>query len=699
MVSWIWLNPKQYPDRQETIVNPICKGAVNAPFAVAEFRRTFPLKSEACSLVLRVSGDAAYRIWVNEHAVGQGPPSSGGDFLCDRPCLTHYAGRYELSLTGKSLRFFAQVRLKPEVLTEYSKGHGGFFLEAEVLYQDGSRQIFGTDSSWEARYNGAFVAPCKYDGRICPDAWCPASEIPDIWQVQDAPIPMPAEEQVLPTEGGFFRLEPMEEREWILSFHRIYAAYLQVEASGSCELLLEPCELLEQSGRQESVILGGADIFRSFSLHSCGHCRVRAKNLTSYPVTGRIFLTTSCYPVTHEGWFSCSDPGLTKVYELCKWTLRICRQTLHLDSPRHQELLACTGDYFIEAMMTAFTFGDMRLAALDVRRTALWLVCNNGVMFHTSYSLIWVQMLRQVWLFTGDDGLLEDCAPALEILLNRFSSYIGENGVIDHPPDYMFVDWLVTEGYSMHHPPKSLGQTVLNAFYYKALIDGAAIFRQLGRPNAEHWQRTAAALKDAFNTLFYDPQEGLYKDGLPDPVPESKWQPANPPLRHFSRHSNTLAALYGLCSPEDARRIMRRLLDDRQMQEVQPYFMHFVLDAVAETGLFPEYGIDLLRRWIPSADECGLGLAEGWYAPEAGYSFDHSHAWGGTPAYQLPARMLGFRMVEPGFRRISLNPQLMGLSFADIAMPTPYGLIRCQLRQGEPPKIQVPDGIQWSISR
>ena len=83
MVSWIWLNPKQYPDWQETIVNPICKGAVNAPFAVAEFRRTFPLKGEACSLVLRVSGDAAYRIWVNEHMIGQGPPSSGGDFLCD----------------------------------------------------------------------------------------------------------------------------------------------------------------------------------------------------------------------------------------------------------------------------------------------------------------------------------------------------------------------------------------------------------------------------------------------------------------------------------------------------------------------------------------------------------------------------------------------------------------------------------------
>ena len=87
---------------------------------------------------------------------------------------------------------------------------------------------------------------------------------------------------------------------------------------------------------------------------------------------------------------------LNKVYEVCKWTLQICRQTLHLDSPKHQEPLACTGDYYIESLMTAFTFGDMRLAAFDVLRTADWLKENKGVMFHTSYSLIWVQMLYDV---------------------------------------------------------------------------------------------------------------------------------------------------------------------------------------------------------------------------------------------------------------------------------------------------------------
>ena len=204
-------------------------------------------------------------------------------------------------------------------------------------------------------------------------------------------------------------------------------------------------------------------------------------------------------------------------------------------------------------------------------------------------------------------------------------------------------------------------------------------------------------MKDAFNTLFYDPQEGLYKDGLPDPVPESKWQPANPPLRHFSRHSNTLAALYGLCSPEDARRIMRRLLDDRRMQEVQPYFMHFVLDAVAETGLFPEYGMDLLRRWIPSAEECSLGLAEGWYAPEEGIPLTTATRGVEHQPISFPPGCWASEWWNRAFEE-SLESAADGAFFCRHCYAHSYGLIRCQLRQGEPPKIQVPDGIRWSIS-
>ncbi|MCQ2463801.1 MAG: hypothetical protein MJ177_10465, partial [Clostridia bacterium] len=154
---------------------------------------------------------------------------------------------------------------------------------------------------------------------------------------------------------------------------------------------------------------------------------------------------------------------------VCKHTLKICRQSLHLDSTKHQEHLACTGDYYIESLMTLYCFDDFRLSEFDIMRTADWLVDNNGRMFHTTYSLIWVQMLHDVYMITGNKALLTYSEKALDILLDRFAGYMGESGVIETPPDFMFVDWTVIDGYTMHHPPKALGQTVLNAFYYEAL--------------------------------------------------------------------------------------------------------------------------------------------------------------------------------------------------------------------------------------
>ena len=134
--------------------------------------------------------------------------------------------------------------------------------------------------------------------------------------------------------------------------------------------------------------------------------------------------------------------------------------------PGHCEPLACTGDYYIETLMNAFSFGDMRLAEFDVLRTAELLRHNDGRIFHTTYSLIWVRMLYDTYMMSGNIALLEKCADALDMLLARFSTYVGENGLIENPPDYMFVDWIYIDGITMHHPPKCLGQSVLNMFYY-----------------------------------------------------------------------------------------------------------------------------------------------------------------------------------------------------------------------------------------
>ena len=58
---------------------------------------------------------------------------------------------------------------------------------------------------------------------------------------------------------------------------------------------------------------------------------------------------------------------------------------------------------------------------------------------------------------------------------------------------------------------------------------------------------------------------------------------------------------------------------------------------------------------------------------------------------------MGFEMIEPGFKKISLNPDLYGLDYAEIKMPTPYGDISVNLKKGENPEIKC-SGIIKNIS-
>lgn len=707
-MNWYWLSPSRHPDRQRsgtTCADRAPSG--QAAFTVAEFAGVATFDTAPASVRIRASADATFFLFLNGRPLWTGPAAVGNDFLPFPSYPGAYADEASFDLDGDTAEFLFSVLVRANPLrgTEYSSTHNGFALEAEFRFPDGSSRRIVPDASWRGRLRFDFVDPGHYNGRLEPGAWEPLAPVADVWHAATAPIPVCALVPVAPLahasvtvpDGALFTFDA--------PFERIHMGFLEVSSNTPCRI---SAELYEKDAGHvhawEEMILdpgAGRGVYRSIAPQSIGGVRFTVHNLApDLPATVRIGLLDTHYPVTAEGSFHCSDSGLDKVFDVCAWTLRICRQSMHLDSPKHQEPLACTGDYAIEALMTAFAFGDMRLAALDVRRTARILELNDGRMFHTTYSLIWVLMLRDVHDFTGDDALLRDSLPALEAFLKRFRTYLGANGLVDAPPDYMFVDWLVVDGYSMHHPPKALGQTVLNAFTHGALLAAADIFDRLGdAPRATALRAEADSLRAACNALLYDADLGFYIDGLGDTDPGcAPWRPANPEgLRHVSRHSNILAALFGLQTGDAAATLLRRTLES-DLPDVQPYFMHYVLEALDKCGLFAEFGLPILRRWIPLAEECPKGLKEGWYAPEEGYAFDYSHAWGGTPAYQLPARLLGFRMVEPGFRRIALAPRLHGLDWADIAMPTPFGLLRCHMEKGAAPVLDIPDGLHVELS-
>ncbi len=693
--KWIWLDGEKYPQFQK------CYFSIEAtdktshdpvhPFnyCVCEFKKNYSFAAVPEKIELRVSGDAIFRLWANGEFVGMGPASAGGDFLCRKPMLNwFYANKYEICPQGTGLDFFALVRIGPKAITEYSQMQGGFYLEGKAYFADGSVEEFGTDESWQIRRNPAYTDYYSFDGRLAPCPWEAAVFNGDSRELTDARLLPLAVEDIYPQIDAQREIEIKTGDVIDLPFKMVYSAHLKMACRGECDLHIDFYEDEPVYKAFEDMVLTDGDTYTALCMHSIGGARITVNSAAPGTVISPS-LKFVHYPMLYNGHVITSDPDLNKVFDICKWTLGICRQTIHLDSPMHQELLACTGDYYIETLMTLFTYGDLSLAREDVVKTALWLCQNKGRMFHTTYSLIWVQMIKLVWRYLDDNSLLTECREAMNKLFDLFETYIGESGLIENPPDYMFVDWMVTDGYTLHHPPRYLGQTVLNAFWYKALCDGAELANVMGWEEGEKWAVRAKTVPAAFDKAFYDEEKGIYCEGIDDTDENRK---------SFARYGNILAAAYGLCDEERAKRLIRLCADDgTELKPIQPYFMNWLMQAAENRGMLPELGMKLVYKWVPYVANLDKGLQEGWYTPEDGYVFDHSHAWGGYPAYFLPVTLLGFRLLENGYRRIRLSPRLYGLKSADILFPTPMGDIHVTMAEGCETKIEAPDGIELVI--
>ena len=708
-MPWIWLDEKCYPEYQKNAYNTLfdCSNKESEKFlyCVADFEKYSEYTKIIKSFSFSISADNSYILHINDEFIGIGPALPGGDFLCTGKTPKHYSDRYELDFSSKEtfrLEICAKVRLQPELCCDYSRGHGGFYLSGTVIFEDGTTEQIETDSDWIADVDFSYNGFCSYDSglndiinkNILPLPFFKASEIDDIWNLEDSHIPPRTFNKVLEkkvcVDAG--KTETFE-----FELDKIYGVYPVVSGYCMSNVTLKMCELKGQTETEERIVFdypGGE--YHSFRMHSAGMVTLIVENTDDTEASVTLSLIAPWYPIEKEGTFVTSNAGLNKVYDVCKHTLKICRQSIHLDSTKHQELLACTGDYNIESLMTMFCFGDMRLAEFDLMRTADWLVMNNGVMFHTTYSLIWVQMLRDVYMITGRKEVLFYCENALKTLLDRFETYKDGGEIIENPPDFMFVDWTVIDGFSMHHPPKALGQTVLNAFYYNALINAADIYSFLGDDEvSENIKNKAENFKKEFNNVFFDNEKKLYFDGLGTPYGgEKHYHPANVNKKYFSKYPNILASLFGLADEELAKDILDRVIFNDELQDIQPYFMHYLLNAIRKYDMFDKYGMKLLERWIPVVEECDKGLAEGWIAPEESYSFDHSHAWGGTPAYQMPMALTGLEILEPGMKKLKFTPKLYGLDYAKISFPTEYGMIETELHKDKEAVIKAPECIE-----
>ncbi len=699
--QWIWLNREKYPEYADSPISVFHPGMKTCKYVIAEFQKQLAFDKIATRITMDISADVKFWLYVNGIYIGAGPVCAGGDYGIIEPMPWQYYNTYEVTIGASELEIYVMVQNRPSQMCDMSQGRNGLYASVMVEFDDGTSQCFGTDDSWKVRVSARHFELNKVDFTIKPNDWENACIVENVWRLRKPGIPMLDEEKIFPENVLPLTVAPGGTKEVVCYFDKIYSLYHRLKICGETSyiVLIKDFEKEEDKAVKISeLIIGEGPLdFRGLSMASAGGMKLYLYNTGNEPLrVDEISGSFVHYPVTEEGRFFCSEPCLNKIFDMGKHTLKICRQTIELDSPLHQENLGCAGDYFIASLMNYYTYGDGRLTRLDIVRIGDCLKMYRGYMFHTTYGMIWIMMVYDYYMYTGDQSILHEVWEAMCLLLERMDSYTDRYGIITHPPSYMFVDWIMVDGMSLHHPPMALGQAVLNAFYYGGLttavkigeiVEEKGVFKQ-----QKCYEERASLLKASFQHTFYDEEKGLYFDGCNDTYEPLKWLPENVDKRYFSWHTNTLAVLYDIAPKAEHRRIMKTILGDMSLIHPQPYFMHFVLEAIYKAGLFQEYGIAQLLRWR-GMTEFEKGLAEGWF-DMSGYGFDYSHVWSGTPTYQLPSKLSGLKLIEPGFRKICLKPDLHGLQFAHIRIPTPYGFIEIKLEQGKEPIIFVPEGIE-----
>ena len=705
MSNWIWLDENKYPqycDNKRTEIFGISEKG----FCMAEFEREYTLDSDA---TLQICADARYELYINGELLGRGPSTPGADFLTkDMRCC--FYDEYEIKDTPVA-KIRVVVTATATAMSQFTFGHPGLY----VSIISKGKEIGCTDKSWRARrlaerkgiYFTDYSEPC--------DEW---SE-PEIFifskDMEKSRIDHICIENIYPVNFDKIIIEPHKSVGVCLYFDKIYSAYpdFSVKCDGKIRVSFESGEI-DGVGRVWENFEADKDVYhRCQRMRSVGYMKVNVENMSdSVAYIDEIKLSYAHYPIKNETSLVTSDSLLNKIYDVCMHTLKICRQDIHLDSPTHQEPLACTGDYYIQALMEYLNIYDPSLTAFDILRTAEFLKIQNGRMFHTSYSLIFPMWLYDYYMYTGDKNLLSEVKSAMECLFSLFETYIfKENGLLEYAPDYMFVDWIVmqntpdpygdsrevmshgkTAGFSLHHPPKALGQSVLCMFYYRALICGAEIFKLLNdEKSAEKCLEKAENIKNAINLHLYDENAELYIGGLDtdNALGSSQWLPENVKRRFHLKQANVLAVLFDIAPKDKEKDIMEYVAKDLRKEEMQPYFYHFLLEAVYKSGLFEKYGLDLIRKYEGMINKCDKGLCEAWEYIDS----DCSHAWGGAPAYILKKALAGFEMVESGYRKIKLSPKLYGLDFANFGISTPYGEIKINLSKDKT-EVTVPSEIK-----
>lgn len=405
----------------------------------------------------------------------------------------------------------------------------------------------------------------------------------------------------------------------------------------------------------------------------------------------------SGYPYPEMATFNCNDSKLNRVFEHCQRTLRLCSSETYYDTPYYEQL-NYGGDCVPVSNISYYNSTDDRLLLETLRLYSQSENKETGL-FKSAYPSRFNfdhGTWSMAWIETLQDYYF---MRGDKTFVTQFSGKI--DGILSYYEKFI---------------NKETG--LLDTIKGKNFIDWSNI-----KGSIPHANSSGEIIQSALLNLYYAHSLGcaanLYRKtgetgqaekwekvakGIKQAVYTHCWDVKTqlfkdyPDKEIYSQQTNIMAILCDVVLPQKQSELLNKILTYTKFDEIaSSYFSYYLFKAMQKTNQ-EELFLNNLGFWYKDIDR-GLTTAS-----ETGFpSHDRSdcHAWSAHPSYFILNSVCGIKPADIGFTKVIVAPHLGKLTYVKASIPHIYGRISTEYKVFKGrlfAKISLPESMEGTFN-
>lgn len=380
-------------------------------------------------------------------------------------------------------------------------------------------------------------------------------------------------------------------------------------------------------------------------------------------------------PIERKASMETGNPTIDWMMDAGWRTVSICAQDMLLSDAAYEQM-QYTGDSRVHNLSLLTLSGDDRLtrnALIQFNESripeGLTYACypNPFHLIIPSYSLIWIDQVHDYMMWKDDKALIAGFELGIYSVLDWYDKRMQPNGLLGK------IDWWGALAWPRHYtngePPTVYdGNNTLYSLHYAYTLRHAAdIFEFLGKKNqgAEYRQKADMICK-AVNELCKN-QDGFYTESIEN--------------KQVSQITNLMAILADASSGDEAKQLMKKLLEPKDWFGQVDLFLHlYLFEAMNKTGFQSQF-LPELSEWQLMKERGMTTFAE--VPLEWGEENQRSecHPWSTSPNYFFFRTICGIQPTSAGHKTVEIAPAFGELTQIKAVYPHHLGNIELDLKR------------------